>query len=285
MNMRTLLHPAILILLTRPVAAQCPGGTEVTLYTSDFEANDGGLVVGGGMDWQWGTVQTLLLDTADCSGLFEHPPGANSGTKAWGNDLDGCYSPLGLESTLTLTVDLSPPAYASAELDWHQWFNVFVDFDYMTIYANGTPIYSNDTTQDSFTWQARSVDLSPFLGDASVDISFALFATTVVNLAGWYVDDLSVTACVVNPSGIGNASGVSAALWHAVEDGALHLRAQELPAGSRVDVRDALGRMARSFPVDGDALLSLNGLRTGSYTATLVGADGALLRHVRLMLP
>ena len=41
----------------------------------------------------------------------------------------------------------------------------------------------------------ESVDLSAFAGNASVAIDFRLFATTVVNRAGWYIDDVAIQFC------------------------------------------------------------------------------------------
>jgi hypothetical protein len=41
----------------------------------------------------------------------------------------------------------------------------------------------------------EAVDLSAFAGDPSVTIDFRLFATTVVNRTGWYIDDVQIQYC------------------------------------------------------------------------------------------
>lgn len=181
--------------------AQCPGSFAVTLYSTDFEANDGGFVESGGGDWEYGVIP-VTLNGATCGSTFTSPGGAHSGTKGWGTVLDGCYNNLGAFSGTGFTVDLSDPSLLSARLEFAQWFGVFVNFDYFRITANGTEIYRNDTLENSGPWMNTTVDLAPFIGQSTVDIVFDLWASTVVNRTGWYLDDVSVTACATQPLGI-----------------------------------------------------------------------------------
>lgn len=204
--------------------AQCPGANLVTIFSSDFEADNGGLVAVAGGDWEYGVIPDSIAG-ASCEYAFNSPGGAHSGTKGWATLLNDCYhnqTPSGF-STLNLNVDLSTTGFLSAKLNFAQWFEVFTSFDYLVITANGTEIYRNDTLEDSNTWRETSVNLNQFLGQSSVTLSFKLWATTVVNSAGWYIDDVSVTAC--------------SSIVQFIEDGgSTGFRAWPIPAADKLQV-------------------------------------------------
>lgn len=258
--------------------AQCPGTVD-TLFTNDFELNDGGLINGGGMDWEYGDTPTILVDSASCTTIYNDPPGPYSGAKGWATVLRGCYQNLGAESTLALTVDLSDPDFQSAELTWAQWYEVFTNFDYIFIRVNGIEVYMNDTNGLLPAWETRVVDLSSFVGQATVNIEFVLFATTVVNKAGWYLDDLAVTACSVNTSSMGEAQGQFSTL-HLMPVPAADLvtvSSAQLPLVRTITLLDAAGRSVRKWEgkYGTTAQLDLTGILPGSY---LVQAEGRGLR-------
>lgn len=193
--------------------AQCPDGLVVdTLFHADFESNDGGFVEGGGNDWEYGDIPVVITG-GNCGSSFASPGGAHSGTKGWGTVLDGCYNNLGTASSITLNVDLSDPSLVSAKLDFAHWYNVFVNFDYLTIMANGLQIFRNDSAENSNGWVNTSVELLTFMGQPSVDIVFNLYASTVVNRAGWYIDDVLVTACRTDNTGIGETGSGGIRVW------------------------------------------------------------------------
>lgn len=215
--MKTLpfLTVALAGLLGSTVMAQCPGSFPVTLYSTDFETDNGGFTAIGAGDWEYGVIPVSIAGTNCESANIYSPGGANSGTKGWGTLLNDCYnnqSPSGF-NTMELMMDLSDPALVSAELNFAHWFEVFVSFDYLVITANGTEVYRNDTTERSTAWSEATVDLTPFLGQASVALDFKLWATTVVNRAGWYIDDVSVTACSSVPQTIGEGSTPGFRAW------------------------------------------------------------------------
>lgn len=258
--------------------AQCaPGTTAVTVYFSDFEADDGGLVADPLTDWEHGEIPVLITGS-NCDSSPESPGGAYSGTNGWATNLDDCYmnqQPSAF-NTVDLVVDLSDPDFVSAELSMSHWFEVFTNFDYLVITANGAEIYRNDTTENSNGWLTLRTSLTPFLGQASVTLSFKLWATTVVNRAGWYIDDVRVTACVTDGTiGIADVDGASFQAWPVPATEQLHVQ----PASDAGVVRawalyDAIGRVlasgeradAAQFAVDvsrfhGPAVLEL---RTGA---------------------
>jgi hypothetical protein len=240
------------------VHAQCDSSAIVPIYSTDFEADDGGFVESGGGDWEYGVIPDTIAGL-NCGSSHESPGGAHSGTKGWGTLLNDCYQNLGAFSGTGITVDLSDPALAAAQLKFAQWFDVFVNFDYMRITANGTEIYRNDTLEDSGTWRVDSVDLGSFLGQASVTLVFDLYATTVVNRAGWYIDDVSVTGCTGTPSGIADLDPQPVRVWPVPASEMLHIDASALhSAVTGWSLYDATGRVlatgnpgnGRHFSVD-----------------------------------
>lgn len=203
--------------------AQCPGSFAVTLYSTDFEQNDGGFVESGGGDWEYGLIPVVLTGL-NCGTSFTSPGGAHSGTKGWGTILDDCYNNLGAFSGTGISLNLSDPSLLSAKLNFAQWFGVFVNFDYLRITANGTEIYRNDTTQNSGGWLERTVDLTPYIGQSSVNIVFDLWASTVVNRPGWYIDDVSITACASQPLGVATPIDQGFTVWPVPAAGQLNIR-------------------------------------------------------------
>ncbi len=182
-------------------AAEAPAGApEAIVFFSDFEASNGGLV--GTLDWEWGVYAWV---GANCGGGTE-PAGAYSGTHMWGTVLNDCYNNRGNntgyatctntnpadDSILTLTVDLT--GLPDATLSWWEWYDLFSNWDWAEVYANGTRVFPH--CESSYTaptaWVQQTVDLTPYVGGV-VTIEFHMMASTVVNYSGWYLDDVSVT--------------------------------------------------------------------------------------------
>jgi hypothetical protein len=170
-----------------------PGAGSGDFY--DFEADDGGFV--GTNDWEWGTYSW-----AGTCGTAYPPPGAYSGTNMWGTVLNDCYNNLGDFSVLSFSADLT--GQSSAILQWWDWYDVFETFDYGEVYANNTLVYDRATAYVIPTeWEQHEVDLTPYAGGV-VDIEFRMFATTVVERAGWWIDDVLVgePACTPQAGGL-----------------------------------------------------------------------------------
>lgn len=128
--------------------AAAPRGATVTIYSSNFDADNGGLVAS--VDWEWGAAYAWT--GANCTGTFVNPATAHSGTGMWGTVLNGCHHNLGNnqgsasggacnntntadDSVLTLTVDLTN--YTNATLTFWEWFDVFTYFDWTEVRVNG----------------------------------------------------------------------------------------------------------------------------------------------------
>lgn len=184
--------------------SQCLDST-IILVDADFELNDGGLIPDNAGDWEWGVIATAL-DEIICTDTHTPPPGASSGLWGWATNVNDCYLNSGTESTLVLNIDLSNANYHNTELRFMQWHDVFVNFDFMEVRVNGNVEFFNDTLRVSPDWYLTTIDLSQYQGGMVV-IEFAMFATTVVNRSGWYLDDIAVTTCYTGVTGIDHRLG------------------------------------------------------------------------------
>jgi hypothetical protein len=89
-------------------------------------------------------------------------------------------------------------------LQWWDWYDVFETFDHGEVYVNDTLVYDRATSYIIPTaWEQHQVDLTPFVG-GTADIEFRMFASTVVERAGWYIDDVLVgePSCTPQPGGL-----------------------------------------------------------------------------------
>ncbi|HMQ74678.1 MAG TPA: hypothetical protein PKE21_01150 [Flavobacteriales bacterium] len=258
--------------------AQCPDSTAI-VFSSDFESGDGGLVASGYPDWEHGLIGTQLLDSS-CTTTFNNTIGAHSGQLGWGTVLRDCYANSGDTSVLALTVDLSDPAYTGAELRFWHWWEVFTNFDFTFIRVNGQQVYLNNSQQFSQVWLQQTIDLTPFLGLSTVDVTFHLFATTVVNKAGWYLDDMEVTACLPSSSttAMEERDGGGLWVWPNPAEGLLHVRSTA-PSGQGWRLLDVSGREVRhgGFSGAGTWTISTEGL-IGPHVLE-VRSDDRIRRH------
>lgn len=239
--------------------AQCPGNFLVTLYSTDFESDNGGFVESGNGDWEYGTIPVIITGANCGSSTVDSPGGAFSGTMGWGTLLDDCYQNLGAFIGTGFTTDLSDPSLISAELNFAQWFEVFVDWDYLIVTANGTEIYRNDTLEDSSTWLLAEANLTPYLGQSAVVIEFNLWSSTVVNRAGWYIDDVSVTACSSEPLAILNPESPQFKAWPVPASDVLNIE-PSLAMGPVLGwtLWDATGRVMAEGPGSGDSAFRID---------------------------
>lgn len=183
---------------------------EAIVYFSDFEADDGGLT--GSLDWEWSTSYAFV--GGSCSGTSHVPPPAPySGSGMWGTVINDCYSNLGNnqgsasgggctntnpadDSILTLTVDLTN--YTDAVLSWYEWFDVFSYFDWAEVRVNGGSalIYCSPSYIAPSSWVLQTIDLTPYVGGV-VTVEWHFMSSTVINYAGWYLDDVLVDGTLV----------------------------------------------------------------------------------------
>ncbi len=166
------------------------------IYSTDFESDDGGWTATADWDpvgdWAHGEY-----NFSDYTGGYNPPPAANSGSSLWGTVLHGDYTNAGGTSSLTQRFDFS--GHSNVTLEFANWVEVFYAFDLATVVVNNSVVYERLTSDPPAAWEVVSVDLSAFDGMSSVDISFDLYATTVVERAGWYVDDIVIAGDPIRP--------------------------------------------------------------------------------------
>ena len=170
-------------------------------YLWDFEADNGGFT--GTLDWEWGTYAWI---GATCFGTNNPPPSAHSGGSMWGTVLNDCYANRGNnsgyntcindnptdDSILSFTLDLTGVT-GQVELSWWEWYDLFMDWDWAEVYVNGEVVFHHcgGGYVVPTEWQQQVVDLTPYTGGLAT-IEFHMMASTVVNYAGWYIDDVMI---------------------------------------------------------------------------------------------
>ncbi|GIX32449.1 MAG: hypothetical protein KatS3mg125_0405 [Lysobacterales bacterium] len=186
-----------------PPPPSCPAGTQpVTVFQTDFNANDGGFTASGTQnDWQWGTPSAAPLN--DCA----------SGTNCWVTRLAGNYSNNAdetLESPLFNLAGLVPPV----TLSWAQKYQLeSATLDRAFLIARNS---ANTIERELFTWTGPTMqegvgnpaqtitmaagwglfrsDLSAFAGN-DVRLRFRLTSNASGNFPGWGIDDIELRAC------------------------------------------------------------------------------------------
>jgi hypothetical protein len=159
-------------------------------YFADFESDDGGWVASASWDpvgdWEW----TDSYDFGSYSGANTPPPAAYSGDGLWATVPHGDYTNSGGYNYLSQTFDFT--GFTNAEISWYNWCDVFYSFDTSKLFVEGVEKWDWGTSTPSSDWSFETVDLSAWDGQASVEIVFELYATTVVEKAGWYIDDVTI---------------------------------------------------------------------------------------------
>ncbi|MBK8988770.1 MAG: proprotein convertase P-domain-containing protein [Chloroflexi bacterium] len=186
-----------------PPPPSCPVGYDpVTVFSTDFEADNGGFTTSGtAVDWAYGAPTAVPLNTC------------NSGANCWVTNLVGDYSISSNQDLLSPNINLSG-LFGPIQLTWSQkhqienanWDNAFVDvqqvgggspqrvwewYDAMLRSTVGSPLV---TTQPSAGWRIHRADISSFAGQ-QVELRFNLSSDSTVNFAGIAVDDVTITAC------------------------------------------------------------------------------------------
>jgi subtilisin-like proprotein convertase family protein len=182
----------------------CPIGLEpVTIFSSDFEADNGGFSTSGtNIDWDWGAPAALPFN------------GCNSGGKCWVTNLSGAYSSSSNQDLISPIINLNG-VIGPLRMIWAQkhqiensnWDNAFVQVQ-LSGGASPTrlwqwigPTMSNQsvgdptvTIQQSAGWSLRWADISAYAGQ-NIQAVFNLSSDSTVNFAGLAIDDFTIAAC------------------------------------------------------------------------------------------
>lgn len=186
-----------------PPPAACPAGTHrETVLATDFEIDPAGFTVSGPLaEWEWGLP------------AFAPVTGCASGGRCWKTDLDSTYESNSSQDLRSPAINLAGLT-APVQLSWAQRYQLeTATYDHAYVLAQrvggggarrvwehlaGTMTNSAGnpavTLNASAGWAAMRADLSDFAGEA-VEVLFHLDADDSVNLAGYAIDDVRVTAC------------------------------------------------------------------------------------------
>lgn len=179
-----------------------PGSTSTTIYSSSFEADDGGFTHGGVQDeWQRGTPTLAPLN------------GAYSGVTCWKTDLAGTYNLNCSQELVSPVINLAGQS-GPIRLRWAQRLHIeSASFDHawvevknpgganvrrvwewlgpsMNVSVGTLPV----TVAQSIGWSHMETDITAYAGQ-SIQVVFHLDSDNAVNYGGFAVDDVRVVAC------------------------------------------------------------------------------------------
>jgi uncharacterized repeat protein (TIGR01451 family) len=184
-------------------ACVLPGPAENVVYSSDFEAGDGGFTHSGTLDeWERGLPAFNPITTA------------HSGVNAWKTDLDNTYENSSNQDLISPPLNLTS-VFGRITLNWWHKFNMeSATFDnyWVEVREVGNPTSArrvfewkgstmtrtvgnpSTTIQQAAGWGLVQVDISDFAG-RNVEARFHLQTDTSVQMTGIAVDDVLVTSC------------------------------------------------------------------------------------------
>jgi MYXO-CTERM domain-containing protein len=178
------------------------------IYCTSFED---GTDVGWSVPLAWHVSPPLGL------GGDPHEP-AGPDPFVLGYDLvdDGLYPPFVGEAVASPSIAV-PAGYDSVRLHYQRWLTVEDGFyDQAFVLADGELAWSNYTSEwegeatvhhrDS-QWVFHDIDLTPWIGDGQVSLSFELHSDGGLEMGGWTIDELCVVGYrpgVVPPVACGN---------------------------------------------------------------------------------
>ncbi|HZI92693.1 MAG TPA: S8 family serine peptidase, partial [Patescibacteria group bacterium] len=248
-----------------------------------------------GTRWTHGAMSAGAVDDWQLGHASSGPPGAFSGTRVWGTNLDGNYS-VGADAAL-----ISPPVdlrdVVGAELTFEHYYaitggrtpNSLNDGAWVEISSDGgatwTPIepaggYPDTIDEDNpylsrtsrvyagvlTSWSKASFDLSTYSGHI-VRIRFHFWqdpSESNATLSGWYIDDVEMTAEGICHQGRisldGDEYGCSSRLTVTLSDSDLNLN-QLAADTAHITAASPLGQQQIN--------LVETGLSTGQFRATL----------------
>lgn len=174
-----------------------------TVFTTNFDADNGGFTVSGTTSWAWG---------APTSG-----PGAPySAPNVWATNLAGNYNNSESGYITSPVIDLSAHAGLAPNISFWHWNDVeSVSYDWGAVEAtkDGGATWQDISGKigDQTSWAEKTYQLDPTYAVSDFQFRFYFKSDSSVNYPGWYIDDLTVTVaeyveiaapCVVVPGGV-----------------------------------------------------------------------------------
>jgi len=175
---------------------------EPDYFLFDFEADNGEWNVSGYGDWEWANNYNVANFVIGETGTnLAAPTAAHSGSGMWATKMLTNYSNSGASSYLSKTVDLA--GFTSPQIRFWSYENVNGTYDYCQLKVNNTLVWGPSWQIPSTAWVERVVDLSAY-ANQTVELKFEFYASTVVSLAGWYIDDIYIGPATRNVTQLGS---------------------------------------------------------------------------------
>ena len=181
----------------------CPDGSSASVvYSTDFEADDGGFTHSGAQDeWEWGAPTFAPINTS------------YNGNNVWATDLDDTYNASSSQDLFSPVIDLQAVT-GTIYLAWaqkHQIESTTFDNAFVNIQNAGgsnvtqlwrwlgptmTESVGNPVIvlNESAGWSVYQDDISVYAGQ-QVQLHFHLGSDSSVNFAGLAIDDVTILAC------------------------------------------------------------------------------------------
>ena len=181
------------------IAAPLP----TVLYSSDFESNDGGFVVGGtSPSWEVGKPTS-------------GPEAAHSGLVVWATNLAGDYNSSEDSYITSPLIDLSANPTLAPTISFYHWMQSESNsYDWGAVEATKDGGVTWDIVWQKFgnitEWTPKSLQLDSSYAVSNFQFRFHFHSDSSVNYPGWYIDDVAVSVaepfviaapCVIIPGG------------------------------------------------------------------------------------
>jgi hypothetical protein len=172
------------------VTCDAPGYQPQYDWLEDFEGDNGGFTVSsvsGTPSWAWGVPTS-------------GPGVAHSGVDVWATNLSGNYNSSENGYITSPNIDLSAFSGATIVMDWYQWAVTESGYDYISVEASnngGTSwsvVYGPLSGSMNTAWALKRVALNSTYAVSNFRIRFHFTSDTSVQYAGWYVDDIGLSA-------------------------------------------------------------------------------------------
>lgn len=160
-----------------------------TVLTQDFELSDGGYIVTGtNSSWEWGAP-------------IYGPGAAHSGSNVWATGLSGgSYLDGGEAYLISPPIDLSSFTGSSFNVGWWQWLQTEESFDFADLQVSKdggmtwSTVYGPYSGNVDLSWANRTVVTDPSYAVSNFQLRFHLQSDVGGDPAGWYVDDVGISA-------------------------------------------------------------------------------------------
>ncbi|HWQ83863.1 MAG TPA: S8 family serine peptidase, partial [Anaerolineales bacterium] len=165
--------------------ARIPLPPAVTVYSSDFETDNGGFTISGDdPSWEHG---------APTSG----PGAAHSGANVWATNLSGNYNNNELSYITSPVIDLSAHTGLTPTISFWHWMDSAINiFDWGAVEATNDGGATWNTVWEMFgnipTWSFQSLALDPSYAVSNFQFRFHLQTDASGQYPGWYIDDVEI---------------------------------------------------------------------------------------------